>query len=80
MTNEDKEITTKELSAAMEKMYQEHNAQIVTLSGMITTLARVQGLDPEEFAKSYLDQNAKAEYAKAFNKTLDENSQDINKE
>lgn len=61
-----------ELSNAMEKMYQEHSAEIVSLSQMITSLAKVAGVDPVVFAKQYQNQDSIRDYANTFNKALDD--------
>lgn len=63
--------TIEELSIAMEKMYQEHNAQIVTMSRMITTLAKLAGYDPVTFAQHYCDQESSVNYAHLFNQAID---------
>ena len=64
--------TIEELSASMEKMYHEHNAQIVTLSRMITTLGRLAGYDAKQFAQEVKNDPANRIFADAFNQSVDE--------
>ncbi len=63
--------TIEELSLAMEKMYIEHNAQIATMSRMITTLARLAGVDPKKFAAETKEDQLNYNFANEFNKNID---------
>ncbi len=56
----------------MEKMYHMHNAQMSSMSTMVTTLARLAGYGSKDFATAVRDVSANKDYADDFNKALDE--------
>jgi hypothetical protein len=60
-----------ELSSAVEKMYGEHNAQMKTLSKMITALARISGIDPKKFLEE-VNSDENLYFANKYNQILNE--------
>jgi hypothetical protein len=77
--NQSKPVSLEELSSSMEKMYNEHNAQMATMSRMISSMARLAKIDPALFAEEIRNDTGNLEFASAFNKRLDDLAQEENK-
>jgi len=69
----EKITTTEELKSVIEKMYHEHNAQVVHLSQMITVLVRKSGISPEEFSQEISSLEINKKYADEFNSIIEKN-------
>ncbi len=51
----------------LESLMYEQNQSNVTLSRLITAVARTSGLDPEKLAEHFIDDKANQEYVEKFN-------------
>ncbi len=51
----------------LESLYQEQNQSNVTLSRLITSVARTAGLDPEKLAELFIDDKGNQEFVDKFN-------------
>ncbi len=58
------------LNKAVEKMYEEHNLQVVTLSRMFVAMARVLDIDPALLAKKIREDSINEDFSKKLNVEL----------
>lgn len=54
----------------LESLMYEQNQSNVTLSRLITAVARTSGLDPEKLAEHFIDDKANQEYVEKFNASV----------
>jgi hypothetical protein len=54
----------------LESLYYEQNQSTTTLSRFVTTVARMQNIDPVELAKAFNDDALNQDYIKRFNDAL----------
>lgn len=63
----------------LESLMAEQNQSTVTLSRLITAVARTAGIDPVKLAELFVDDKGNQDYVETFNKTVREKHTDIHK-
>jgi len=56
----------------LESLYYEQSQATATLSRFFTAIARLQGISPEDLAKTFAEDDKNQEYVQKFNTTLRE--------